>query len=100
MASARRDFGLEAQDVAGFYAYLAEGLGIEQLFAAGAVVDLVAEGLAVGGVLGEVHFLEQDGDQAIDRGVVGHLDFLPLVAGRIPDLHAYQGHGHWYTRFA
>jgi hypothetical protein len=83
---------LETQDVAGFYAYLCEGLGIEELFATGSVVDLVAEGLAVGGVLGEVHLLQEDGDQAVDWGVVGHLDFLPLVAGRIPDLHAYQGH--------
>jgi len=92
------NFGLESQDVAGLHADLRQRLPVEQLLAAGAVVDFVAERLAVGGVLREVHFLQEDGDEAVDRRVVGHLDLLPLVARGVPDLNGEHGHvGGVYT---
>jgi len=55
------NLGLESQDVAGLHADLRQRLPVEQLLAAGAVVDFVAERLAVGGVLREVHFLQEGG---------------------------------------
>ena len=44
------DFRLEAEDVAVFYADVGERLRVQQLFAGRAVVELVAQRLAVRGV--------------------------------------------------
>jgi hypothetical protein len=83
---------LEAEDVAFLDAYVLEALVVEQLFSGGAVVELVAEGLAVGGVDGETELVEQDDQQPIDRRVVGHLDILTLVSCGVPDLNRDQAH--------
>src|SRR5205814_8037996 len=89
---ARGDFGLEAQEVAWFHADILETLRVEQLLAAGSMLKLVAEGLAIGGEFGELHPLKEHGEDAIDRDVVGHLDFLTFVSGGVP--HLYGDHRH------
>lgn len=55
-------------------------------------MDFVAQGLAVGGGLGELHFDQKDLQEAVDRGIVGHFDILSFVAGGIPDLEGDHGH--------
>jgi hypothetical protein len=79
-------FRLEPQDIAIFNADIAQALVVEQLLAAGAVVELVTENLTVGGVLREVHLLEQYRQDAVDGRIIGHVHLLAFVACRIPNM--------------
>lgn len=88
----RCDFRLEAQHIAVFYADITEALVIEQLFTTGAVVEFVAEDLAVGGVLGEVHLLQQHRENAVYGRIIGHIHLLAFVARRIPHMDTYYSH--------
>jgi hypothetical protein len=83
--SARSDFRLKAKDIPLFHADIRQCLFVEQLLARGAVVELVAERLAIGSKLGEFHFLQENGEEAVHGSIVGHFDGLPLVARGIPD---------------
>jgi hypothetical protein len=86
------DFRLQAEDVSRFYSDLCEGLVVQELFATGAVVDFVAQGLPIGGVLGEIHFLQQDCDETVYWRVVGHFYFLTLVSCGVPNLYVHHSH--------
>src|SRR5918993_4800267 len=90
--SASRDLRLQPQHVVLAHADVAQALLVEQLLAAGAVVELVAEQLPVRGVLRELHLLQQYGEDAVHGDVVGHLDVLTLVARRVPDVHGDHAH--------
>src|SRR5690606_16422536 len=58
----------------------------------GLVMELVAEDLPVRPVPGEVHFLQEHGEDALDRSVVRHLDLAALISGGVPDLHVEHCH--------
>lgn len=91
-SAARGDLRLQAQDVTVFYADIGEALAIEQLLAGGAVMELVAERLTVGGGRGETHFLEQDRKDSLNRRIQWHFHLLALVSRRIPDLNRHHPH--------
>src|SRR4051794_2331982 len=55
-------------------------------------MELVAERLAVGSELREVHLLQQDGEDAIHRRVVRELHLLAFIAGGIPDVDRDHAH--------
>ena len=82
------DFRLKPQHIPIFHAYIPQALIIKQLLAAGAMVEFVAEDLPVGGVLREIHLLEQHRQNAVYRRIIRHIHLLPLIAGRIPNMNA------------
>ncbi len=47
------------------------------------MVEFVAHQLAVGTVERQVHTLDQNGKDAIDRDIVGRLDFMDAAAGDV-----------------
>ena len=86
------DLRLQPKDVTVAHTDIAQRLLIEELLSRGAVMKLVAEQLPVRRVLREVHPIEKHRENALDRGVVGHFDVLPLVARRIPHLNRQHPH--------
>ena len=92
IASAGGNFGLQPEDIAVFDANVGQRLLIEELLACSAVVEFVAQRLAVRGELREFHLFQQYRQQAIDRRIVGHFHPLPSIAGGIPNFNCNQGH--------
>ena len=77
--------GCERHDVAVLNAGRGQRFVVEQLAAAGPVLELVAHQLVVRAVSRQVHLLDQDGDHPIHRGVGRQLDQLLLVARGVPN---------------
>ena len=93
LPTAGGDFRLETQHVAIPDFAGQESLIVGQLPSSAFVVEFVAHQLAVGTVPGKVHAVDQDGNDAIDRRVHGHLYRLFLITGRIPDFDGDGVHG-------
>ena len=70
----RGDFRLKAQFVAGLHAGLGEGLVVEELLARAAMMEFVTHDLAVRTVQRQIHFLDEQEKDAVNRHVVGSFD--------------------------
>jgi hypothetical protein len=92
LEAARRNLGLQSQDVALLHSGAREGLIVEQLPATGSMVEFVAQELAIGAVFGEVHSADQHSNHATDFGIGRELDLLLLVSGRVPNLDGDRAH--------
>jgi hypothetical protein len=86
------NFGLKTQDIPILHPNIPQTLIVQELLAAGTVVEFIAEDLSIGRVLGEIHFFQQHRQNAIDRRIIGHVHLLAFVAGRIPNMNAHYRH--------
>lgn len=85
--------GLQSQDVAVLHVRRGQRVCIEQLSPRTLMMEFVAHHLTVRTMPWQIEAVDKYSDQAVYFCVSGDFNYLPLVAGRVPDLDLYIVHG-------